>query len=241
VLELGSKRRDGVDPAIQAVGRWARQFLISERGFEAAVSEITPELVELTRVRWRGRTRRIIVRQALTESRIRNIQEPLDPGPLDPWTETSESLAARPRQLSRCRACGGEKRVGCLTCRGSAMVGCDACRGSGSTWSPRSRRMIVCRTCRGSSQRRCSCRDGLLSCGPCGGKGRVEEWLEVAEESFDRVTFAGSNVLAQALPGCANPSRFDTDFEGYPALLPLLAWKGRRIEDAPAELRSILR
>ena len=170
MLEARSEEPDRVDPAIPAAGRWARQFLISERGFEAAVRETALE-VELVRVRWRGRTRRIIVRRAFTESRIRNVQEPLDPGSFDPWTESSESLA-RTRQLSRCRTCGGEKRVRCLTCQGSAMVPCDSCNGSGSTWSQRSRRMIGCRTCRGSGQRRCSCRDGLLSCGSCGGKGR---------------------------------------------------------------------
>lgn len=231
---------EGVDQAIQAAGRWARQFLISRRELEAAVREVTCEPVELVRIRWRGRTRRVTVRRALTESRVRNVQEPLDPGSFDPWAESSQSLAARTRQLARCRTCGGEKRVCCLNCQGTAVVPCDACQGSGMTWSPRSRRMIGCRACRRSGRRKCSCRDGWLSCGPCGGKGKVEEWLEVAEETFDRVTFAGSDVLARALPGCADPEKFDTDSEGGP--IPCLSsWRGRMIEEAPGELWSLLR
>ena len=200
------ERLDSVDSAIQAAGRWARQFLISKRGFEAAVSEIAPETVELIRVRWRGRTRRIIIRQVLTESRARNTQEPLDPGSFDPWAESSESLAARTCQISRCRTCGGEKRVRCLTCGGSAMVPCDACNGSGFTWSSRSRRMIGCRACRKNGKRICPCRDGWVPCGPCGGKGKVEEWLAIIEEPFsDHVTFAGSDMLARGLSTTRRP------------------------------------
>lgn len=240
MLEVRSSRLENAAPAIQAAGRWARQFLISRSGFEAAVTDATREPVELVRVRWRGRSRRIVVRQTLTESRVRNVQEPLDPGALDPWSESAESLPARTLQLSRCRTCGGEKRVLCLTCRGSAVVGCEVCGGSGSVWSQRSGRMIACRTCRGDGKRRCSCRDGWLSCGPCGGKGKVEEWLEITEEPFDRVTCAGSDVLAQALPGCANPEKFDTDFFGCPVPL-LVSWRGRTVEEAPAEPRSVLR
>jgi hypothetical protein len=89
LLEVHGKSLKGPDPAILAAGRWARRFLISERGFVAAVTESTSEPVELIRVRWRGRTRRVIVRQALTESRVRNVKEPLAPGSLDPWTEVA--------------------------------------------------------------------------------------------------------------------------------------------------------
>ena len=54
------------------------------------------------------------------------------------------------------------------------------------------------------------------------------------------MTCAGSDVLAQALPGSANPDKFDTDFFGCPVPL-LFSWSGRTIEEAPAELRSVLR
>lgn len=240
MLEVRSQDPVGAAPAIQAAGSWARQFLISRRGFEAAVTRVTPEPVELVRVRWRGRSRRIVVRQVLTESRVRNVQETLDPRSFDPWAESSESLAVRTLQLARCRTCGGEKRVRCHTCQGSARVPCDSCGGSGSVWSQRSGRMIACRTCRGDGMRRCSCRDGWLSCGTCGGKGKVEEWLEVTEDAFDRVTCAGSDLLIQALPGCDDPGRFETDSFGCPVPL-LVSWRGRTSEEAPAELRSVLR
>src|SRR5262249_24067552 len=98
-----------------------------------------------------------------------------------------ESLADRTRQVSRCRTCGGEKKVRRLTCRGSASISCDFCNGSGRTWSPRSRRMIGCRVCRKSGRKVCACFDGRVPCGPCDGKGKVEEWLEITEEPFDRV------------------------------------------------------
>ncbi len=240
MLEARSGRLEETGPAIRAAGRWTRRFLISGREFEAAVRESAPEPVELVRVRWRGRSRRIVVRRAVTESRVRNIREPLDPDSFDPWAESLESLPARTLQVSRCRTCEGEKRVRCLTCQGSASIPCDSCNGSGLTWSPRSRRMIGCRVCRKSGRRTCACFDGRVPCGPCDGKGKVEEWLEIAEESFDRVTCAGSEVLAQTLPGCADPDRFDTDFFGCPVPL-LMSWRGRTIEEAPAELRSVLR
>jgi len=228
-----------VGPAIIAAARWARQFLISKRGFEAAIGETASEPAELIRVRSRGRARRIIVRQASTESRARNVLEPLDPSWFDPWAESSETLAVKTRQLSRCQTCAGEKRVRCLTCQGIAMVSCGICSGSGFTWSPRSRRMIGCRVCRKSGKRICSCRDGWTSCAACSGKGKVEEWLEVAEESFDRVTFVGSDLLAQAFPGGMGPDTFDTDPHRF--TIPLaLSWKGQSIKEAPAEVRSAL-
>lgn len=186
MLEGRSSRLENAAPAIEAVGHWARQFLISRNGFEAAVTGTTREPVELVRVRWRGRSRCIVVRQALTESRARNVQEPLDPESFDPWAQSSESLAVRTLQLSRCRACGGEKRVRCLTCQGSARIPCDSCNGSGLTWSPRSRRMIGCKVCQGppkGGQRVCSCYDGKVACEPCGGKGKVEEWSKSRRSS----------------------------------------------------------
>jgi hypothetical protein len=182
------KEQERANPAILAAGRWARQFLISRRGFEAAVRSTQLEPVELIRVRWRGRSRHITIRQALTESRARKIEEPLVPGSFDPWADAAESLATQTRQLSRCRACGGEKKVLCSTCHGSARIPCDSCGGRGLIWSPRSRRMIGCRVCRKSGKRICSCFDGKISCGACGGKGKVEEGLEVTEKSFDRIT-----------------------------------------------------
>jgi hypothetical protein len=76
----------------------------------------------------------------------------------------------------------------------------------------------------------------LLSCGSCGGKGKVEEWLEVVEEAFDRVTFAGSDTLAQALSKDSDPGRFDSEL-----LVPLISWRGGTIEEAPADLWGVLR
>ena len=239
MLEVHSKEREEAGSAVLAAGRWARQFLISKRGFEAAVRNIRLEPVELIRLRWRGRSRNITVRRALTESRARKIEEPLVPGSLDPWAESAESLASQTRQLSRCRACGGEKRVLCPTCQGSARIPCDSCRGSGSVWSPRSRRMIGCRVCRKSGKRICSCFDGKIPCGACGGRGKVEEWLEVIEKPFDRIELRGSNLLAQALPGGESPEQFDV--APHESLVPLLfSWRGQTIEEAPFELRSIL-
>jgi hypothetical protein len=100
--------------------------------------------------------------------------------------------------------------------------------------------MIICRACHQTGVKRCACRDGWVACGPCGGKGKVEEWLEVREESFDRITSAGSPLLAQALPEHADPEKFDS--EPQHSFVPLFfSWRGRTIEDAPAELRSVLR
>jgi hypothetical protein len=240
VLEVHSKEQEEEASAILAAGRWARQFLISKGGFEAAVRDSRSEPVELIQVRWRGRSRQITVRRALTESRARNIEEPLAPGSFDPWAESAESLAAQTRQLSRCRVCGGEKKVPCPTCQGSARIPCGSCGGSGRTWSPRSRRMIGCRVCRKSGKRICSCFDGKIPCEVCGGKGKVEEWLEVTEKPFDHIKLSGSDLLAQALPNGERPDKLDADSQEY--LVPLLfSWRGRTIEEAPPELQGILR
>ena len=89
--------------------------------------------------------------------------------------------------------------------------------------------MINCRSCRGSGERRCGCRDGWLSCEVCGGKGKVEEWLEVAEETFDRITLGGDDALAQA------------HSKGSDAVPLALSWRGSAVEDAPRDLQKILR
>jgi hypothetical protein len=85
----------------------------------------------------------------------------------------------------------------------------------------------------------CACRDGWIACAACNGKGKVEEWLEIVEEPFDRVTWAGSHEMARELPGCSDPQKFDTDFQGRPVPL-LFSWRGRRVEDVPTEWRHAI-
>jgi hypothetical protein len=98
LLEIHPNERKASAPAIAVAARWARQFWISRRGFETALVAARAAPVELIRVRWRGVTRRAVVRHALTDSRLRNLAEPLDPAVVDPWTETAGSLAAAPRR-----------------------------------------------------------------------------------------------------------------------------------------------
>lgn len=132
------------DLAVRAVSRWTRQFLISERELRAAITSVAPEPIELIRVHWRGRSRRGIVRQALTASRSRKLEEPLDPQGLDPWQESSEELAVKTLQVSRCRTCSGEKKVLRPACQGSSVSCCDACGSchfSGERGSPGRRRL----------------------------------------------------------------------------------------------------
>jgi hypothetical protein len=80
----------------------------------------------------------------------------------------------------------------------------------------------------------------LLACGLCGGKGKVEEWLEVREESFDRMASSGSPLLAQAMPEHAESETFDSELRHSPVPL-FFSWRGRTIEEAPAELQRVLR
>lgn len=221
--------------AFHAAELWARRFLITGRELRAAVTETRIIPLHLVRSRWAIRRRRVEPRWTATESRARKLDEPLDPREIDPWGETPEDLAARTRQLVACPSCQGARRIQCPLCHGAARIPCDHCDGSGWTPSTRSRRLIRCQVCRKTGIRVCPCFDGMVSCEPCAGRGKVERWLEIREESFVRLRTEGDEHLDRLFP-----SDEGTAFTTVGPLEPVTAWSGASLDEAPPEIREVL-
>lgn len=225
--------------AVTTAGRWAARFLLRPSTFARLVTATQAQVLEFTRIRWRGRRREVVARTTPTDSRSRKLAEPLDPRSFDPWAEDAATLPSRTHQLVECPACDGTKKVACPDCRGTAVVGCSTCAGRGSIYSSRSRRMVNCRSCRGQGRRRCPCRDGLTRCPACAGRGKVDRWLEVAEERFARVTHTPLDLLASSLPDPTDPSSFDLSLSTQP-LEPEEAWCGTATDSPPPQLVHLL-
>lgn len=98
--------------------------------------------------------------------------------------------------------------------------------------------MINCKRCRGKGQRRCRCRNGVVKCEICSGKGKVEQWLEIAEERFVHVTQSIPNPLSEAFERAGDPEDFDSE-QRWPVALGL-SWSGQALEAAPADARELL-
>lgn len=226
-----------ITPAVSLAAAWARRYLIGRRGFAAAVTGERSETLRFALVRWRGRTRRIVRRTAPTPSRARTLEAPANPDRFDPWARAPRELAEATRHIVGCPTCRGEKRVTCPSCGGASSLRCDDCAGRGHVYSPRSRRIVTCRRCRGNGVRRCSCRDGLVKCETCLGRGRVEEWLEAVEEPFGRIRTTEINLLAEALP---NRGQSFEDPRATAPLAPATSWSGTAPSAAPEAVLALL-
>lgn len=225
--------------AIATASSWARRFYLRPSTFAKLVTATSSQVLEFTRIRWRGRRREIVARTAPTDSRSRKLGDPLDPRSFDPWAEDAATLPSRTRQLVECSPCDGAKKLTCPDCRGTALVGCSTCTGRGSVYSSRSGRVVNCRSCRGQGQRRCPCRDGLVRCPACAGRGKVDRWLEVAEERFARVTHTPLDLLAASLADPADPASFDLPPTAQ-RLAPEEAWSGATTESPPPHFAHLV-
>lgn len=223
-----------VPDAVSAAALWARRFLLRPATFRRLVTTTQAEIHEFTRVRWRGRRRAVVARTAPTESRSRKLAEPLHPASFDPWSDDVATLPARTLQLVECPTCDGGKRITCPDCRGAATVPCASCRATGRVYSTRSRRNVNCRSCRGLGARRCPCRDGLVRCPACAGRGKVDRWLEVVEERFDEVTHTPLDLLARALSDPTEPTSFDGPATVH-SLAPEELWSGTPADSPPPQ------
>lgn len=175
---------------------WAGRFGVPAEVFRTAITSVTAASVELLVVRWLGRARRIEQRTATTASRSRTLAEPAVPSAFDSWTCDPEGLQRETLRLVQCPACAGEKKVGCPECGGRVEVLCPSCGGAGRVAGARGR-LVNCRKCRGAGQARCPCRDGLVTCLTCAGKGRCQHWLEIVEEPVCREATTGDVRLRE--------------------------------------------
>jgi hypothetical protein len=182
--------------AISAAMAWAGLHGIPATVFRNAITAVTAEPVECVVVRWLGRARRIEERTAVSTTRTRSVEDPVSPSAYDPWNCDRPTLREETLRLVRCPECAGEKKVVCRTCGGRGSVHCDACGGSGRALGARGY-SINCKRCRGQGETRCPCRDGLVTCPTCGGKGRCQHWLEVTAEPISREAAVGDVRLRQ--------------------------------------------
>ncbi len=229
----------GTGTVLEAAMAWARAKGVPGRIFRRAITDVQPRADLFARARWRGRSRQISVRQAATSSRSRTLATPLEPSRFNPWIEDPSFLANRTRQLATCRTCRGERSVACAECGGAGQLACQICSGHGRYWSSRSRRFVSCRACKGDGQRRCRCRDGALRCSTCQGKGKVEEWLEIEETPFVRVSTTSENLLSRSFASFSAPEDFEAGGSGWP-VQPIVSWTGASPTEAPAEIRALL-
>ncbi len=218
--------------AIVGAARWAAPFWIRRKTFREAVTSTEQDVLSTGRIRWRGRSRRIESRYCPTISSARKLQEPCRPHEFDPWHDESATLPGRTLRLICCPACDGTKNVACPVCVGQSSTLCGDCAGTGRSYSTRSRRMIRCPGCRGAGRRKCSCRSGQVPCEACAGRGKVDSWLEVSEDAFDRTEWTEENALSRDLAG----GRIDST-----QALPERRWSGASMDDAPADLQTLLR
>ena len=119
---------------------WFRRRLVTKLEALSVVKSTNVREQTLVRVSWTGRTRKVVVRTAVTQSRSRTLDEPIPPSSIDPWSTEIVNLPEKTHQLTICETCDGEKKVDCPECDASGYVACPSCGGSGTAWSSRSNR-----------------------------------------------------------------------------------------------------
>ena len=216
--------------AVKAAAHWARPYWISAGAFREAIISTDQEVFSTCRLRWHGRTRKVVLRRAPATLSDSEAQTPCRPVDFDPWKEDPATLPVRTLRHQRCPTCEGSLTVTCPVCDGERYARCSHCGGGGQSYSTRSRRMIRCPDCRGKGRKRCSCQSGRVLCQTCEGRGGLASWLEIAEERFDRIEWTEENLLFQDL----------TSGTAGIALLPERHWSGSSVIAAPREVQDVL-
>lgn len=205
--------------------------------FRRSVVAVVQKPVQLLRIRTHSLHRRIVQCHAQTASRSRQVNPPADPKEFDPWHVSSALLVSQTRRLVTCQVCSGERKVRCDRCLGTALIPFGSCRGLGRTRGLRGQRQ--CPGCRGQLSKRCPCRDGLLPCAQCEGKGRLEHWLEVTESAVERVAVGGDPELESSFPSCRDAVGFDRRLPSWPDI-QLRQWAAPSVAELPDDCRTRL-
>lgn len=226
-----------MDPRIadleKAAARWTASYLLSEQDFLGTIKATRVETLRYTRLRARGRTRRIVPHFGQTSDGGRP-GLPARIEDFDPWNESSATLRAKTRQLVDCESCRGSKRMVCPTCSGRTRVRCPSCVG-GMQLSLKTGKPIRCRSCRGKGDRSCpSCRTGTVTCQRCEGRGRMLHWLDIEERDLAIVFESPSNALAQSIAPCP----FDVPHAALP-VAPFRSWSGDP-DQRPADVEAFV-
>jgi hypothetical protein len=201
-----------------AVARWARgTHSLLGRALPDAIIRVDDRALEWREAEFLVRTRRIARRTAPLPRAVRERQAHFDPTQFDAWEPAIESKLAGFRRVVTCLKCDGNKQIQCMVCKGTVSRTCDVCHGSGNDISPKTGRVIRCRSCRGSGMRRCECRDGIVQCDECVGKGCTHEWLEATEHTHsERVSATPSPDLPISEPNEANGPQRVVSWSGTP-------------------------
>jgi hypothetical protein len=166
-----------------AFAAWASREESAPRGVASLVEgvELSHEHVGLLDTDVRGR--RVVWKAVSADPRARITTPSIDIQNVDPWTVEAGPLRKRSDHIALCAACGGEKKVQCTACGGLGKTLCRACRGQRKMYGYTvngARRLLNCTECGGKGDLDCAhCRRGIASCGPCGGQGRVQRWIEL--------------------------------------------------------------
>jgi hypothetical protein len=171
---------------ITVTKQWAeRHASVLGRFITGGITDIDYRDVDRYRATYTIESRRVVVRTEPLARKVKATGVLASPASFDPWAESIAEQLSATRTLATCPTCRGEGRHRCPACAGSGDLLCDACGATGTVISDRSGNSIKCRTCGGDGRRRCPCRDGIVSCDSCNGKGVATVWLEV--ESTSRV------------------------------------------------------
>lgn len=163
--------------------------------------------VNLERRHWARLETEIAARSATWREKAYNGSEQVfasspPTGVADLWVTSEEELRRVSRHICRCGTCDGGGQVTCPECGGQARVQCSNCQGTGKAYGYAkngSRRLMNCRVCSGQLELQCpSCEAGTRQCANCGGSGRRERWLEMAETRRVEVRGGPAEHLPQA-------------------------------------------
>ena len=166
--------------AITVTKQWAeRQASTLGRFIVGGITHIDYDDVDRYLASYTIESRTIVVRTEALARKVKPSGVLANLRGFDPWAPDIGERLTSTRTIATCPTCGGEGRHQCPACAGLGDLLCDACGATGSVMSDRSGKMIKCRSCGGDGRRRCPCRDGMISCTSCNGKGVATAWLEV--------------------------------------------------------------
>jgi hypothetical protein len=190
--------------AVTLARRWAvERFPLVGRLLPGAVTSIERRPVDRMEATYTVVSRRVVRRTQPLPRKAKATGSIPDEAAFDPWSPEIEQELERTRTVSTCPECGGEGRHTCGVCGGRAEVTCDACEGQGRVVSERSGKLIKCRACGGDGVKRCSCRDGIVTCTVCNGKSTVSVWLAVEEVAREETRSDGPRSFDVSTPESA--------------------------------------
>lgn len=191
--------------ALGAVGSRAYRYLVTPAALRASVSSVDPRTDTYERALHAIERRAVVLGTAPGHGTSSGDERPLpDPAAIDAWSVRPGELEARPKVISTCPDCDGQRKTKCHTCEGSGQVVCDTCDGAALL------KGRACEACSGSGGIMCpDCHRGEIDCPTCGATGRVRAWLALEAKAYSHVAVMSDGSGIDAHPNVRSPSDFD--------------------------------